>query len=889
MNNIESIVKLSAIKANDTRFLLQYALFYSFVRKFILIIVASAITTPILYAKDNISLSPVNIRKAYLQRETVKFLFNIENRTDSALDNVRLNINIAEVVNIDTHLFQVDSGKTNSIGATVALATLKTGQYNVELKLFDQDTIIASETMPIYICHNWNHDRMRIWLWPHAKFGSRVYEFNNDALTCLNWYIDKGFNSFIPGGGVGQKLNYGGFSTAKFELYDYALYKKIEMGIEGIRSYYLNINDTQFGEACFKNRKKWAGSNIILDPFNKVVAKEIEDANKSIIQAVKCFPAVKVCHLASEVEDYIPSETPLARECYPFVFPAETPHKYIAPGIIANSDKRLIEQRFQFIWGDGLAVQNKRVADIMHIYKPDMFVFSDPVRKTTHYKRYRGMDAVSTWTYSNPDPKRMLYIETLKAVAKPLRQSTIPTVSLFNYPGSIAPEDKGPILMGPDRLVESLWINLSRNPEALGIYIGSACDPLDDNSKYPYQRYPETFEAMKRFIKDIVTPYGPMIHYLTQNKRRLAILSSESSALYRASPNLLGVYQPCQIYNFYSLLAMIHLDADVIFDENIDDDILNNYDILILAKCDTLTESVYNHILKFKEHGGIVVADQYLRADIPDIIKCDFDFTYRKNVTAKAISKGIVNAGRGDTIKSRTARVEKAEGVFAREDQIIMESYAALLKQKLTGIITPHIECDSPTVLLNTLNNNGAEYLFLINDKRDYGKRLGQYKAILEKSVPQKINIKIRDWKADKLYVYDIIEHKLLPAVVYDNEYMCNINLPAPGGKIVALLSQKIDRLEVLAPKSMKKGSVSGINILIKDNNGLLIRGIQPLLITVKDTNGAISEYSGYYAAQSGIFHLNIIPAMNDASGDWTIEIREFISGLCKTISISII
>ena len=256
---------------------------------------------------------------------------------------------------------------------------------------------------------------------------------------------------------------------------------------------------------------------------------------------------------------------------------------------------------------------------------------------------YPGCDLISTWTYTNPDPKQMLYIETLRAACKPAGQEPLHVITLLNYPGRVVPEshDKNWMMMGPGRLIETTWINLSRAPKVIGYYA------FDSKYNSPLAFCSETMTALRRLSQEVFIPYGPLLRKLDVAPRRIALLSSDSSRLYSNSPQLLG-YPNYQPYHFYTVMSMAHLNADVVFDESIERYGLDDYEVLVMPKCDVLTKSVYDEVLSFQKRGGLIIADQYLGPDIPGVLRFDFDFTHRRKVDANAIATGKIYVGADD-------------------------------------------------------------------------------------------------------------------------------------------------------------------------------------------------------------------------------------------------
>lgn len=834
---------------------------------------------------NKLTLESTNVRWAFVRGETVVINFHISNRSGKDIHTSKLEFKISDFIKKTEPLPELKSDTVIECQFKLDTLLLKSGQYSLNCSLISDGNVLCSRAFPFWIARKWNSDRMQIWMWPHNKFVTNVQDFNEKSINILTWYADKGFNVLGPALESWATNISSGMNEARFKLYDYMLYNGLEVCFTAENGYFIDI-DVNDPSAKVKMRSEKLGRKEFSNPFHPLVSKKQDELNEQLMQKIWDFPGITMCFTAGEIEDRLPGNLPLAQNLRPIPYTVE--HKFISPGVIPDNDAGYIKALYRFEWGDGLSTATERISQTVHRYRPDILVFSDPLRNTTVYNRFKGENLVSSWTYTNPDPKQMLFIETLIANAKGSQMGVLPTVTLWNYSGSVAPKDKGLIVMGPDRLVETSWINLSRSPNALGYYIGSPFDSINpsvdtkNNNKkasYPYQLYPETFEALKHFTNNVVKPYGPMIKNLERSSRKVAVLSSESSKVYSASPRLLGYYSNYQVYSFYILLAMAHIPADIVFDQTITQFGLDGYDVLVIPKCDTLTETVYKKILAFKAKGGLVIADQYLRADIPDTIKFDFDFTPRTKVSANAL---IEKADVADAIdnEARETNIQTVRGVTAEDDQKMMEMYANQLRKILNGKIDREVDCNNPTVLLNMLEKDGVKYLFVINDKRIYGDRLGEYKAILEKGVSQTVRILLNASCADNLNIYDIIEHNALSFAKDGNNVIFDVNLPAAGGKIIALIKQKPESIEILVPQQIsKRASQQKIDILIKDKDGLLVSGAIPLQVKIIDPEGHESEASDFYAALSGRCSINFVAGLNDSAGRWSIEVSNLMTG----------
>jgi hypothetical protein len=638
----------------------------------------------------------------------------------------------------------------------------------------------------------------------------------------------------------------------------------------------------------FKINRKWLqDSNLIPNPFEKEVTLLQDKKNIEMMEILQQFPGVKLCYLESEFEDYLPAAVPLADRYYKYPQPKKTPHKFLMTGVIADTDEKYVDHIYRFQWGDSIVYMNENVAKIVKQYRPDIKVFSDPLRRTLVRERMQGLDGISTWTYTNPDPKYTLYVELLNNYAEAEGKDVFHTITFYNSRGSLAPADCGDVVLGPDRLVENSWINLSRNTGSLCYYIGSASDPLSkdvtlytgsksrtSSASYPYQKYPPTFEALKRYHEKVVEPFGPMINKLKGTDRKTAVLASESAFGYRDGPAVASWYQNYYVMDFYALLAMNQIPADIIFDEDVRRGKLSEYDDLFLIRCDTLTESVYDAIKDYQRAGGRIYSDKYLRAPFDDIKRFDFEFGYRRRVNVNALTENKLFAGGGDTLDDLMSKVESTEGVTAAQDQKIMESYASELGSEL-GDVHREIKCSSLNVVSNMLQSGDTSYLFLINDKRTYSDRFGdceKCKGVLDKFVEHDVEIELVDKGAR--YGYDMIAGEMFE--LKDGKF--SITLDDLGGRIIALSDQKLGGIKIDVPQRSEPGDKVNIAVSVLDDKDNYFDGAVPLSFKLISPDGSES-ISDYYAAADGFRSIEFVPAINDAKGVWKIEVAELFTG----------
>jgi hypothetical protein len=747
----------------------------------------------------------------------------------------------------------------------------KVGTYECQLSLLQDGSVFSSGSFQLIIAKPHRSPGIPVYLWGGAG--------NNEQ---LHFYADMGFDHLFTGIGDVNGIE-------KWRLFDEALRIGVRLGA---RPSTFNILEDEEPELQIKSAN---GEHIEhLCQFEPEVRERTVRKIGKIMGSLGTHPAFTSIFPNTEREDRL--QLCRSDRCVDiheahtgFDTPPEAQEpKWITPGVIADDDMKYISTRYYWQYGDGWPVGNQTVAHTALSHDPGVLVWSDPFRKCAVYHRFRGMGAISTWTYTNPDPKYMLFIETLVAAAKPENQKVIHTVTLWNYGGTLVPSEdrrENVIAMGPDRLVETCWINLSRRPDGLCVYMSSRLDPF--KNKDPFASPPETYQAFKEFIEGVVRPYGPMISKLKRVPRKVAVLDSIASRVY-PSESARG-YANTRIYNLYTVLQMAHIPADVIFDETIERYGLDDYDILVLPECPTLTESVYRRIRLFMANGGTVVADENLGADLPGAIRVDFNFSYRSRVTANMITANKDFEIQDDLIGRRDWGITEGRGVTAMEDQVMMESYAQELRSLLDGKVERQVDASVPTVILNLLEYDEVSYLFIVNDKRTYGERVGKWKAMLEKGVAQNVTIK---WKIKGRVpiLYDLIRGERVQIdQISPEEITFEIPLPPAGGSIIASYPRTFKRICIKAPSKLHKGTFDRVSISILDERGLNVPGVQPVHLELLDAEGNLTEWSGYYTAERGQIHLDILPADNEVSGTWKLNVTELGTGLKAQVEMVLI
>ena len=551
------------------------------------------------------------------------------------------------------------------------------------------------------------------------------------------------------------------------------------------------------------------------------------------------------------------------------------PNEDIVNGVIPDDQPNYRFLQWWWQRGHGTAVLNAAQNVVVKERRPEAITWHEPYRLAPVRHSAKGLDSIATWTYGHPDIKRLSYTTYLQAAARPERQLVQQDITLFVY-GRYAVElgdstaDMSQdfaggdpyFTAGPDYARESTWLVISQRPDILCYYSAGALSP-DNPMLDPTYSSPETFDAIGQTCDELVKPFGPAIRASARVQPEVALLMSAASTWFSASPRLPG-YPTEQTLPYATLLMMNHVPFDVLLDEDIAEGALDRYRMLVMPKADTLTQSVYDRIKAFAESGGSVIADASLRAEIPGAQRTAFDFTPQLKVDGKALADG--------------------DALTAEAMRDMMEGYAAELAPLLDGIARPSFS-DSPRVLTNSLDAGDARYHFFVNDDRTYGPRFGQWKLRFELGVPQTAQVGVD--VADRPVLYDMLQRKRIEYEAQDGRAAFSLHLPAARGKLVAALPEVISSVRVTGPADCAAGNPVDLTVEVLGASGNPFNSVHPLRIEVSDPRGIDSEWSRYSTTRDGACAFRFIPGVNDAPGEWKVQVTELVGGYKGELAIN--
>lgn len=742
-------------------------------------------------------------RSCYYSSESIAWQFTIMNFTPANLQQCVLSFILDGEV-VEQREFAKLSTHNGNITWQWPEKALRIGEHQLQLCLRQQDNILFEQDFNLTIVPDLPADRMHAWHWPSTVHYDALEAGVDTALRELDLLQKLGFNM------ANFRANWAiKHPDRTILLIEEAMKRGICLGIL--------IENSNAG--IFRAEPDTPESALLIDPtgqvtdlidpFSTFMRQKAERLIDHLMTLFAEFPSVNSLFLNSEVEDRLKlSCTPAAKKRHEKAlgFPlsklraldrsflsgtAETPE--MQPGVIADDDPGYAFARYYFEHGDGWTHVNKIMTKACKRVRPDMLTIADPFRLAPVPKRFDGLDTVSSWTYTNPDPKMTLFVETLEAAARRLQKQSFPTITLWNYAGSILPSGADrfarelTLRMGPDRWTECAWINFSRGGTGIGNYFGSPLEFYLSEGGDPIIYAQDTEAAMTSFHRDIMTRFGALAKATANVPRRAAVLDCYASRLYGSAPRGHAHYTNYQIYNFYMVMDMAWVHADVLFEEDVLEGKLGDYDLLALPVCPALPESVFQKIKFFAENGGQIIADQSLRAKLPNVHKFDFDFAFRRRVNANSMANGCDYNIKDDDNTRHIVDKTQLKGLPADRDQEIMESYAQEMRKQLQGQFQRTCDCSSPKILGNLRQGGDYHYLFLTNDARTYDERSARYQAILEKSVPASADFTVTG-KWQKPIFRDLVTGQQIKAQsTTPGTWEFSLTLPAACGAIIAI------------------------------------------------------------------------------------------------------
>lgn len=526
--------------------------------------------------------------------------------------------------------------------------------------------------------------------------------------------------------------------------------------------------------------------------------------------------------------------------------------------VVPDDHPLLVFYRWFWKQGDGWNELHSAVHRGLKSHRADLWTFFDPaVRAPSTWGSGGEVDVISQWTYSYPDPIKIgQATDELFAMAEGRPgQRVMKMTQIIWYRSQTAPklpedesrrapwEKESPdarfITIAPDHLREAFWSKISRPISGIMYHGWGSLVPGVREGSYTFTN-PQTKEVLAELVHNVVRPLGPALLQVPDAPSDVAILESFTSQMFAGR----GTYGWGQSWeaDAHLILQWAHLQPRIVYDETVREKGLSPYRILVLPGCDVLPQSVVARIEEFQKNGGLVVGDEYLTPAIhPDVVL---------------------------PVYRRTGK--------AAEDKSALQAIARQLREAIDSRYQRRVDSSDPDLVVRLRESGAARYVFVLNDRRTYGDYVGHHGRVMEKGLPLEGDI----WTAaENGVVYDLLASQEVSAKNEKNGLAWHVALGPGDGRVFLILPTRIKDVVFRCPAETRRGDSVPIELAVIGEDGQPIDAVLPVEVKIKDPTGGLAEGSGFYGAAGGRISLAWDVAPNDATGEWTISVRDLAGG----------
>lgn len=594
----------------------------------------------------------------------------------------------------------------------------------------------------------------------------------------------------------------------------------------------------------------------------------------SMAKAYGDHPAFNAALIDSEVRDASqPSFNAIDIENYRKFASAEIPPEVVTRGgvdwtklkdfpadrVIADDHPILKYYRWFWTVGDGWnALHTALHKGVKSAGGKNLWTFFDPaVRQPSISGAGGGVDVISHWTYTYPDPQKIgLCADQLFAMsaATGRNQAVMKMTQLIWYRSQTAPinpqapgepvpwddhdADAAYITIAPMHLKEALWTKIARPVQGIMYHGWQSLVATTSTSGYRFT-HPGAAPVLKELLHEVIEPLGPTLMAIPDERSEVAFLESFTSQMFarRGSQGSNTDWAA----DVWLALQHAHVQTDILYEETLLKNGLSGRKVLVMPYCDVLTKSTLARIQDWQKKGGKIVADEFLCP----ALKADFSLASFKREK------------KADADKARVLDLAKTLGTYA-------------LPQKAA--------CDNPEIIVRTRKFGDALYVFVINDRREFGTYVGQHGLVMENGLPSSGTVSL---KTETANVYELTGTQfILPKRAENGTLTWPVDLGPCDGRIFMVLPKPLLGLKLEVPESAAVGNTARVSLHLTTTQDAPTKAVIPVRVDVHDASGKLTEGTGFYAAENGILELDLNLAPNEDPGTWEIHVKELASGM---------
>ncbi len=811
--------------------------------------------------------------------------FNIKNMTGKKIASVNVKFFTANAINFNRQLKEIDPGKEESIILNIPADRIRADKYDLLCTVEVPGYAASNEKFEFRIVNRPNPEQFPVLMWggiPRTGGAEKLAEIGfNRVLYVLDSGID--FKYIYENPAATKPLPDNSRKAAEvISRIDDAMTNGLDVGIKfsaapAPGSDPENMRHNRDGSPQNAGKK-----NKNLCPLLPQVREFCKRSAKLLMQAYGPNPAFSFAVLNTEVRDHsLPCFHDIDREMYkkasgeniPDIIKGIHVNYRAIPGFPKNrvvDDNHPVLKYYTWYWrhGDGWVDLNDLINEEIKANKKDFLTWFDPaIRVPPLYGSGGKLDMIGQWIYTCPDPIRagMTADELINmAGGASGKQQIFQMISTIWYKNQTMPsvrkdETTDPFLLdhigetvfitpSPAHIKEGFWTAVSRPVDMIGYHgLGSLVPGEAHVYKYTH---PDTAPALAKLHNEIIKPYGPMLKKLPDRKNDVAFLESFTTQVFTGKGSFGWGTGP--IGARWHACTYAGLQMDIIFEETIKAKGLDRYKVLVLPECEVLSKSAFDKIAAFQKRGGIIIADQNLVPDIiPDIL-----------IPATDVPKD-------------DGKKYKAENLAAADE----------IRKKLRLKYQPYAESENKEVVLHVRQYGDDEYVFAVNDTREFGDYVGQYGLIMENGVPADTSIKI---KRTGVAVIDILAGREVAATTEGDYTRFTASFGPGAGRIYMITKNKPASIQLNAPKTAERNKKITVDVTVNGQDGKPLPSLVPIEVSITDPAFRSAEPSGYYCAVNGRANITLDIAENDRTGIWEVVVKELVTGLTQKLYFSV-
>ena len=561
------------------------------------------------------------------------------------------------------------------------------------------------------------------------------------------------------------------------------------------------------------------------------------------------------------------------------------------------------------------AYLNQELSDAIHRLRPDVLTIQEPILRRPAVRAFERVSIAQEWFYYEDPMSAVMVQERLNAAVRGTRLRPTGMPQFLFKSGRAAPYNA---IATADMYHEAVWLcalqpirmftywNLNVVPDAgfenyynrcmtkpqIDELFGTptptweqakealAADPTLARKLMPWT--PELAATFRRFHTQEVGPLGGLIPRWRNRPRRIAILRSFASQLYREErwPRTTWL-EACAVH--------CGMPFDVLYDSDFEADagVLGSYHLIVVSRTVCLTQPAFAALAAFAKRGGTIVVDAQTLVDLPGAVK--LESTESDAGFAEALRMAEEEA------MQRFESVE-APGYVEAMTQVASESrlpnrveptFLAVVEEN----VVPEARSLTPNTWLNLLEAEGANYIGVVNDLRVRGPMVGHFGKVRETGVPQEAVVEFTPSLGT--VVYDLLAMQAVPVEGAGKSRTLRLGLPAGGAHVLMLLPRSLGALEVLSDVVVSQwGDHRGRSVRVRaellDDGGGKAAGLVPATITITRPDGTCSDYSRHTVFERGRLTYTFPLPCNGPAGTWRVRVLERASGQTEEVSLKL-